>query len=162
MKHIKGILAALTILSSQVGFSQAADVRPKITIVNMGGNDCPPCLAWRRFDLPKLQAEPEFQGVQFIHVEKSIMSAVPPRFFLPEEAKPYKPVLDAASGGMRGSPQVAVVVNDQIYDYFYGARAAEDYVRMIQSIRTGSTYPFPRCLKRRDAQHCTVPADPPR
>ena len=38
---------------------QAQTVGEKVNAVQlvwMGGNDCPPCVAWRRDELPKLQA----------------------------------------------------------------------------------------------------------
>ena len=123
---------------------------------NMGGNDCPPCLVWRGLELPKLRAHPDFKDVQFIHVEKAVMSAVPPRFFLPAEAIPYKAKLDAASGGMSGSPQVAVLVNGEVYDYFLGTKSAEEVLLMIRSIQTDTPYPFERCIQRRDSRHCVV------
>ena len=107
-------------------------------------------------ELPKLRAHPDFKDVQFIHVEKAVMSAVPPRFFLPAEAIPYKAKLDAASGGMSGSPQVAVLVNGEVYDYFLGTKSAEEVLLMIRSIQTDTPYPFERCIQRRDSRHCVV------
>ena len=117
---------------------------------------------WRRFELPKLQAEPMFRSIEFVHVEKTIQSAVPPMFFLPDTVKPLKDKLDAASGGMAGSPQVAIIVNGEVYDYSWGARTSDDVLKMIKAIQTNTPYPFERCLKRRDRRHCDIAGDPGR
>ena len=128
----------------------------KITMINMGGDDCPPCRVWRALELPKLQQQPDFQSVEYVYVVKSIESAVPPRFFLPVAAKPHKEKLDAASGGMSGSPQVAILLNGEVQDYIYGTRTAEEYMQMVRALQSGAAYPFERCLQRRDRLHCEV------
>jgi hypothetical protein len=131
-----------------------------IHMIWMGGNDCPPCKAWRMAELPKLQQSAEFKAIKFSYVEKLISSPVPPSIFLPAEVKPYKDQLDTASGGAVGSPQAAIVVDGKVYDYFHNARKAEDVEKMIASIRTGGKYPFKRCLKyaARSRTKCEVPA----
>ena len=130
---------------------------PSVHFVWMGGNDCPPCVAWRAFELPKLSKAPEFQRIRFSYVTKTIGSPVPPAFFLPADVKPLKSLLDDASAGRAGSPQAAVIVDGVVFDYFYGTRSAEDIERMLIAIRTGSAYPFARCLKvTRAGRGCEV------
>ncbi len=130
---------------------------PEVHFIWMGGNDCPPCKVWRGIELPKLQASPEFQRIRYSYVTKTIGAAVPPKFFLPEEVRPYKDILDVAGAGGPGSPQAAVIVNGQVFDYFWGYRSAEDIVMMLNSIRTGSLYPFSRCIKMsRQGRSCEV------
>ena len=133
------------------GASNPIPARPHkaalVHLIWMGGDDCPPCVAWRMEQLPKLQRTAVFRTVTFSYVPKSIRSSVPPRFYLPEAVKPYKEVLDAANAGRVGSPQVAVLVNGQVFDYFYGARSAEDMEEMLLAARDGGRYPFPRCLR---------------
>ena len=133
---------------------------PEIIMVNMGGADCPPCVAWRQFDLPQLQATEAFKSITFIHVEKTIHSTVPPRFFLPSQAKPLKEKLDLASGGNSGSPQVAILVNGEVYDYYFGTRSAAVVEKMIQSIVNGSSYPTSRCIQRSRGWQCAVVGQP--
>jgi hypothetical protein len=128
----------------------------QIMMINMGGSDCPPCLAWRRAELPKLQAMEVFKSITFVHVEKGIQGTVPPRFFLPSEVRPLKEKLDFASGGMSGSPQVAFIVNGEVYDYYFGTRPAPDIEKMIRSILDGTPYPFQRCVQRDRRKHCVV------
>lgn len=127
------------------GVARAAE--PAIHFIWMGGNDCPPCVRWRKDELPKLQAAPEFKGVRFSYVNKVIGSSVPPTIFLPDDVVPYKDQLDIASNRRVGSPQAALMVNGQVYDYFFGTRTAEQIVDMVESVRQGTAYPFPRCLK---------------
>jgi hypothetical protein len=129
-------------------FAQPSAVQaPEVHLIWMGGNDCPPCKVWRGIELPKLQASPEFQRVRYSYVTKTISAPVPPKFFLPEEVRPYKDALDIAGAGGSGSPQAAVMVNGQVFDYFWGVRSAEEIVKMLVAIRTGGTYPFARCIK---------------
>ena len=130
----------------------------RILIVYMGGNDCPPCVRWRANDLPRLKTTEAFRSVAFSYVQKTIQSAVPPTMFLPDEVKPLKSQLDAASGGRGGSAQVAIVVDGQLYDYYFGVRSAEEVEQMILAIRNGTKYPFERCLKRDGDKGCSLKA----
>lgn len=132
---------------------------PRLTVqlVWMGGNDCPPCVAWRKDELPKLQNLEAFKGITFSYLTKVIRSTVPASIFLPQEVKPFKDKLDYASTGRIGSPQAALLVNGEVFDYFHGTRSAEEIESMIFAIRTGTTYPFKRCLKTSSQwQKCDV------
>ena len=132
---------------------------PEVHFIHMGGNDCPPCVIWRATELPKLQALAEFRHVRFSFVTKTIQSAVPPRLFLPDEVKAYKEILDVANAGTPGSPQAAVIVDGKIFDYYWGVRSAEEIEAMLKSIRTGSKYPFARCLQMApDSRRCGIHA----
>ena len=129
---------------------------PSVHMIWMGGNDCPPCKAWRMTELPKLEKSAEFKAIKFSYVEKLIASSVPPSFFMPSEVKPYKDALDEASDGMIGSPQCAILVNGKVYDYFTGTRSAESIEKMLVAIRTGKDYPFKRCVKFNSKKKCQV------
>lgn len=164
-KLSRNVLGLAVIASGAHAFAQgpapvsAELAGPSVQMIWMGGNDCPPCVAWRATELPKLSKSSEFQRIRFSYVTKSINASVPPAMFLPADVKPLKAVLDEASAGGVGSPQVAVVVNGVVFDYFYGTRSAEDVERMLTAIRTGTAYPFPRCIKmHRMGRSCGVPA----
>jgi hypothetical protein len=130
----------------------------KIHMIYMGGNDCPPCRAWRATELPKLKEMEAFKRTQFNYVEKLIGSTVPPSIFLPSEVVPYKDQLDAASNGIIGSPQVAIFVDGKIYDYYFGIRNAAEIDRMLRAIYDGTPYPFTRCVKRQTSTKCATKA----
>jgi hypothetical protein len=139
----------------------AAGEAPQIHFIWMGGNDCPPCVRWRREELPRLQASPEYRHMRFSYVNKLIGSAVPPRLFLPDEVVPYKDQLDEASSRRIGSPQAALVVNGVVHDYFFGTRTAEQIEDMVRAVRTShpGDYPFPRCLQvAKTGRACERPA----
>lgn len=158
MRIPRYLLLTLTILVA-IGSAPAAKAQPntdgpRIHIVYMGGNDCPPCVAWRAFDLPKLQKTESFKTVKFSFVVKTIKSPVPASFFLPAEVKPYKEKLDYASGGTVGSPHFAILVDDKVYDYFFGTKPAEHIEQMIVAIRTNSEYPHKRCVKLDSQRRC--------
>lgn len=127
--------------------ASSAPPEPAVHVVYMGGNDCPPCVHWRHQELPKLERSAEFRRIRFSYVQKTIKSTVPPAFFLPDEVKPLKSRLDHAGSGLSGSPQVAVFVDGEVYDYYFGSRSAEQVEEMLHAIRTGGLYPFVRCLK---------------
>jgi hypothetical protein len=135
----------LFFLCSGVFAQNTPDV--SIHLIHMGGNDCPPCRAWRALELPKLQSSKTFASIKFSYVTKTIGSPVPPAFFLPDEVKPLKAILDVAGGGSPGSPQVALVVNGKVFDYWWGTRSAEEIEKMILSVQGKGEYPLTRCLR---------------
>ncbi|TWO71003.1 hypothetical protein FN976_11795 [Caenimonas sedimenti] len=141
--------------------SQAADPPPAlvIDIVNMGGNDCPPCVTWRQTELPKLQAAPEFKSIRYTHVTKSITSAVPPGFFFPSGSQHLQPALKEASNGLSGSPQQAILVNGRLVDYWFGTGKGEagKLVEMVRAIQEGKGLPRPTCLKLKTHGTCQTP-----
>jgi hypothetical protein len=140
-------LAAAVVAIAPSTLAQVSAEPRAVHIVWMGANDCPPCVAWRLDGLPKLQKSPEFNSVTFSHVTKLIKSPVPSSIFLPDEVKAHKAKLDYASSGRHGSPQAAILVNGEVFDYFHGTRSAEDFERMLVAIRTSAKYPFERCVK---------------
>ena len=160
MNKLIALFVSILLLPVLSSFAQPISRVPKITMINMGGSDCRPCVNWRLFELPKLQATEAFKAITFIHVEKTIGSTVPPRFFLPNEVKPLMERLDIASGGIRGSPQIAILVNGEVYDYYFGERSAIDVERMIVSILNSSVYPFERCIRRKSQGQCAEVGKP--
>ncbi len=158
-----GIAALL--LAPLAGFGQeaapaaepAAPAPLSIHVVYMGGNDCPGCVAWRATELPRLQASPVFKRIRFSMVTKLLRATVPPTFFLPDEVKPLKAMLDQANGGFGGSPQVAVVVNGELRDYYFGTRSAAQIERMVRSLERARPYPFTACMKLNKSGGCAEP-----
>ena len=132
----------------------AAQGTPRIHVVYMGGNDCPPCITWRALEYPKLAATDVFKRIQFTHVEKTIRSTVPPKFFLPKEVKPLKEKLDYAANKMTGSAQIAIVVDGEVFHYQFGGPAATELEAWLIAIESGEPYPFPRCTRRIDSRSC--------
>jgi thiol-disulfide isomerase/thioredoxin len=120
--------------------SVSSEAKPKreVHLIYMGGNDCPPCVAWRKDELPKLMQTEAFKKVKFSFVTKSINSPMPARFFLPSEVKPYKDKLDTASNGISGSPQFALLVNGEVFDYYSSMRNAEVVEKMLISANLAS------------------------
>ena len=153
MNTVAFLAIAVGLTAAQTATAQ----RPaNVQMIYMGGSDCPPCVRWRASELPKLQQSEIFRSITFTYVQKPIAGTVPPALFLPAEARPYKDQMDAASGGMGGSPQVAVIVDGHLYDYYFGVRNAEAVEQMIQAIRTDRKYPFDRCVRRDRSRACLV------
>ena len=137
----------LLFLFSVVNAQTVPATLPTIQLVWMGANDCPPCVAWRKDELPKLRASEDFKAITFSYVIKTIGSPVPSSFFLPADVKPLKDKLDYAGSGRRGSPQAALIVNGEVFDYFRNTRTALEIQAMIDSVRNNTAYPFKQCLK---------------
>ena len=150
--------------AAQVTNSESAQsgASKRIQMLYFGGNDCPPCVVWRGLELPKLQKMAVFQTVEFVYVTKSIASPIPSVLFLPDVAKPYKAQLDIAGGGNQGSSQTAILVDGQVFDYYSGARSADEIEARLLAIRAGGIYPFERCVKRRpgNSAQCDKPTAP--
>ena len=144
----KSIFYLLLLSFAQVVFAQSDKPKIDIHMIYMGGNDCPPCVRWRREEFPKLKETEAFKSIKFTHVNKMISSPVPADIFLPDDVKPYKAKLDYASSGMNGSAQTAIMVNGEVFDYYFGWRSAQDIEKMILAIQTKSPYPFEACNHR--------------
>lgn len=149
------LLIALACFSC-LGAAQTTVEKPSIHLIVMGGDDCPPCRAWKLFELPKLQSTNAFRGIVFSYVHKWIRASIPPVEDLPSEVQPHKAQLDKASGGFWGSPQTALIVNGNVYDYYWGTRDAKTVTHMIQSIQTGAPYPFKACIKLAADHGCAI------
>ena len=126
----------------------------RIRFIHMGGNDCPPCVVWRALEYPKLKNSPIFRGVQFSYVVKSIRSGIPSAFFLDADVKPLKAKLDVASGGTSGSPHQVLLVDGEVYDYWFGTRDAKDLELKIAALTGGTRYPGARCTRLYTNRSC--------
>jgi hypothetical protein len=158
LRYINTVLLFVGLAIACIVNAQEKVITPTIHLVWMGGSDCPPCVAWRRDELPKLEERSEFKSIKFSYVPKVIRSSVPAKFFLPAAVEPLKEKLDIASSGRSGSPQAALIVNGEVYDYFHGTRSADEILRMLASIREGNAYPFARCLKvSTEWKKCEIP-----
>jgi len=147
MSHPFIRFALLIVLTIPCAWAQTPKAPPDIHMVVMGGNDCPPCVAWRALELPKLRSAQEFTAIRYSYVVKAIRSPVPSAFFLPETVQPLQSKLMTASNGLSGSPHAAILVDGEVFDYYFGTRSAEEIIAMLTAIRTGAKYPFERCLK---------------
>lgn len=145
-------------LAMAASLAQAGDAPVDIHLVYMGGNDCPPCVAWRRSELPQLERKPVFAQIRFSYVTKAVRSSVPPAIFLPPEVKPLKAALDQANGGHTGSPQTALLVNGKVYDYYRGTRSADQIERMLLAVRDRTPYPFAACARLGTGNQCAQPS----
>jgi hypothetical protein len=127
--------------------SRAFPAPADVHFIYFGGSDCPPCVAWRSEELPKLAQTNTFKAIKFTIVDKKISSPVPAAELLPAEIRMYKDKLDFASGGNRGSPQIAILVDGQVIDYYWGIRSADDVEAMLESLLNRKTYTYPACIR---------------
>lgn len=140
------ILAA--VLACSPAFARKPISPERIRFIQIGGDDCPVCRAWRAEELPRLQESPAFSSIWFSFVVKSIRSPIPPEAYLPYDVQHLKEKLDYASGGRAGSPHQVIVVDDEVFDYWFGASGAEQIEARIAALIKGTKYPYRRCIKR--------------
>ena len=144
--------AVLLFLAAVLACSSAFARKPippeRIRFIQIGGDDCPVCRAWHSTELPRLQQSPAFSSIWFSYVVKSIRSSVPPQAYLPYDIQHLKTKLDYASGGRAGSPHQVIVVDDEVFDYWFGASGAEQIEARIAALVNGTKYPYRRCIKR--------------
>lgn len=142
------ILLLLTaVLASPPAFARKPISPERIRFIQLGGDDCPPCREWRAFELPRLQQSLAFSSIWFSYVVKSIRSPVPPEAYLPYDIQHLKAKLDYASGGRAGSPHQVILVDDEVFDYWFGASGAEEIEARIAALVNGKKYPYRRCIK---------------
>ena len=134
----------------------------RIRFIQMGGDDCPPCRQWRAYELPRLQWSPAFGSIWFSYVVKRISSPVPPQAYLPYDIQHLKAKLDYASGGHASSPHQVIMVDDEVYDYWFGAEPAEPIEARIAALVNGTKYPYRRCIKRSSLKNRSCEISPVR
>lgn len=128
---------------------------PRIHVVYFGGNDCPPCVAFRGTEFIKFQKSEAFSKLEWTFVTKTIKSPIPSSMWLPEKIKPMRDLLIEATNGMAGSAQVVILVDGKVYDVFSGSKDADFYEKMVKYVHDKSaTYPGERCLKMQSWRTC--------
>lgn len=149
---------AVGAVAALLAFGAAAAGPVTIDFVNMGGNDCGPCKSWRKLELPKLQAMPEYAHIRYHYVTKAINSAVPSAFFFPEASKHLQPALAEAGNGRTGSPQQAILVNGKVVDYWWGTGLGDAQVlaEIFRALHAGQPMPRPACQKVAPISGCEI------
>ena len=153
-------VSMVNVQSQPIAEAPKDSTAPQIHLIYFGGPDCPPCVAWRQDELPKLEKTEAFKAIKFSYVRKTVGSSIPSSFFLPDEVKPYKDKLYYASSGRGGSPQAALMVNGEVYHYLVNVRTAEQYERMILAAQNGTEFPGGRCTRRGKDRECVEAVKP--
>src|SRR5476649_801210 len=100
-----------------------------LTIIYVGGEDCPPCHYWKAKYKAEWLASPEFQKVQWIEVEShQLKEAYQARFW---EGK-LKPILDQLPR-KSGTPRFLVVRDGQVIDNQLGSNS---WSRVLFDVKT--------------------------
>jgi hypothetical protein len=161
----RGVRNTTLVLTALIACSSAFAGKPiapeRIRFIQMGGDDCPPCRAWRAAELPRLQRSPAFSRIWFSYVVKSIQSPVPPVAYLPYDIRHLKAKLDYASGGQASSPHQVILVDDEVFDYWFGAHGADQIEIRIAALVNGTKYPYRRCTKRSALKDRSCEISPP-
>jgi hypothetical protein len=102
----------------------------RVDFVYFGAVDCPNCVGWEAYDLPKLKASALFQKVRFTKVPKLIRSPVPSTFWFPEQIKHLRdPIAEKIQGA--GSPMFAILADDKVVLAWKGTWRGPDAILKI-------------------------------
>jgi hypothetical protein len=100
-----------------------------LTIIYIGGADCPPCHSWKTKYKARWMASPEFRKIRWIEVEPpSLKEAYQARFW----GGPLEPIL-AQLPQKFGTPRFLVVQDGQIIDNQLGVSS---WLRVLSEVKT--------------------------
>ncbi|MBI3715944.1 MAG: hypothetical protein HY255_08135 [Betaproteobacteria bacterium] len=108
-----------------------------IDVVYMGDKDCPPCVAWKKVDLPKLQAEAWFPVIRFTEIKKPIGDPVPAADQLPEHLRPMQQELVRIINRPRGSPMFALLVDGKAIAGGWGREPYYTFLPRLEELVAG-------------------------
>jgi hypothetical protein len=117
MNTLASLAIALGLASAQTATAQPL---ASIQMIYMGGSDCPPCVRGEPPNFPKLQQSQIFKSISFTYVPQARhgRSAADP---VPAGRSQAIQGSDGRSERRheRNRPQVAIVVDGQLYDYYF-------------------------------------------
>jgi hypothetical protein len=131
----------------------------QIQIVFFGGDDCPICRSWLAQERPQWLASSAAKSVHLVVIDKSIKSRLAQITSWPSSiGNPLRAQLINASSQRAGSPFLALIVNDQLIDFFFGAPSAAFLGTLVEGVRGNVPYPTQPCLQlgRKFADECAV------
>ncbi|MBC5765119.1 hypothetical protein [Ramlibacter albus] len=116
---------------------------------------------WRATELPKLKKLPEFAQMRFTHVIKPIRATVPAADAFPPQIRHLQPVLAQAANGVTGSPQLAILADGKLVDYWIGISTsrsdASDIAATVRALMAGEPAPRATCKKLASSTACLTP-----
>jgi len=101
------LLVAGLLASAPLAPARAAS---ELTVVYVGGRDCPPCTRWKNTQRPRWLASPEFHKVTWVEVEAPRLKEAYQERYWPEELRPVIAQLPRRSG----VPRFLIVRNGEI------------------------------------------------
>jgi hypothetical protein len=120
----------------------------EIKIVFFGGPDCPICRAWLAQERPQWQLSVQAKSVELILIDKAVRTKLAGVSSWPASIGPLlKNQLIKASSGRSGSPFLALVVQNQVVDFYWGAPSAAFLVSLIEGVRGQAPYPVQPCVQ---------------
>lgn len=118
---VLGTLLASTSLSP-------ARAEGKVTVIYVGGWDCPPCISWKNQNKADWMKSPERARVEYIEIESPKLKEAYQDRYWPEALRPIRNRLPV----QRGTPRFIVVKDGEIVGNEWGAG---DWARAWGKIR---------------------------
>jgi hypothetical protein len=95
---IAGLLAATSPLMS---FGPARAASSDLTVIYVGGGDCPPCTQWKNTQKARWLASPEYKKVTWVEVESPKLREAYKERYWPADLRPVLAQLPRKSGTPR-------------------------------------------------------------
>ncbi len=106
---IAGCLLASTSLAP-------AEAAADLTVVYVGGEDCPPCTRWKTTQKPRWLASPEFHKVTWVEIESPRLREAYQERYWPAELRPVLAQLPRKNG----TPRFLIVRDGRIVSNRFG------------------------------------------
>lgn len=103
----RALIVAGLLATTSLTAPRAAD---KVTVIYVGGWDCPPCTRWKNDSKPAWLASPERQKVEYVEIEAPKLREAYQDRYWPEALRPIRDRLPRKSG----TPRFIVVKSDKI------------------------------------------------
>jgi hypothetical protein len=99
-----------------------------VTVIYVGGWDCPPCIAWKNNKKAGFVASPQFARLKYIEIDAPKLREAYQDRYWPEELRPIRDLLPRKSG----TPRFIVVKDGEIVANEWGGG---DWERAFDKIK---------------------------
>jgi hypothetical protein len=111
------LIASLLAAASPVMVSEPARAAsPDLTVIYVGGWDCPPCTQWKNTQKARWQASPEYKKVTWVEVESPHLKDAYKERYWPAELRPVLAELPRKTG----TPRFLIVRDGKVLSNEFG------------------------------------------
>ena len=98
-------------------FGPARAASSDLTVIYVGGGDCPPCTQWKNTQKPRWLASPEYRKVTWVEVESPHLKDAYKERYWPAELRPVLAELPRKTG----TPRFLIVRDGEVLSNEFGS-----------------------------------------
>lgn len=117
-----------TTLAAAVAPAAVGAKPPAVTVIYVGGWDCPPCLRWKNDSKPEWVASALYRRVRYVEIESPRLREAYQDRYWPDEFKPVRDALPRKSG----TPRYLVVKDGALLANEFGP---SNWPKALEAIR---------------------------